>query len=305
MTVFIADIASYQAGLNLSALTDCVAVEVKCTEGATYANPDYAGWVAQGHSDGLPLLAYHYVDGSAASAQATNLKSHISDSSLRVMFDAEKGSVDLPHTLAVVDASVAAGLSPRFLYLPRWFWQQIGSPDLSGPLGSRGLLLINAAYPSSNTGTAAALYPGDNAAGWEPYGGVTPTLYQFTSTALEGGQKVDVNAFRGTRDGFLTLLGGSSSRITDPAPSAPAWPGVDFIYKPGVRLVASTAVKTWQTQMRNRGWTITADGLYGPGSETVCRAFQQDSNAHGWPLTVDGVVGPKTWAATWERPVTR
>ncbi|GAA2449656.1 hypothetical protein GCM10010191_79230 [Actinomadura vinacea] len=58
-------------------------------------------------------------------------------------------------------------------------------------------------------------------------------------------------------------------------------------------------VRRWQTQMRERGWNITADGDYGPISQRLCKNFQRE---HGLP--VDGIVGPNTWKATWEAPST-
>ena len=51
--------------------------------------------------------------------------------------------------------------------------------------------------------------------------------------------------------------------------------------------------------MRQRGWTIDADGAWGPQTEKVVRAFQAEKH-----LTVDGKVGAKTWAAAWSEPVT-
>jgi hypothetical protein len=58
-------------------------------------------------------------------------------------------------------------------------------------------------------------------------------------------------------------------------------------------------VRTWQQKMAARGWAISADGMYGPQSDRVCRQFQAEKN-----LTADGLVGPQTWAATWNAPVT-
>ncbi|TDD94173.1 peptidoglycan-binding protein [Actinomadura rubrisoli] len=57
-------------------------------------------------------------------------------------------------------------------------------------------------------------------------------------------------------------------------------------------------VRTWQTQMRKRGWRVNVDGAYGPSSESVCRAFQEEKG-----LGADGIVGPATWRAAWEAPV--
>lgn len=50
----------------------------------------------------------------------------------------------------------------------------------------------------------------------------------------------------------------------------------------------------WQNQMHARGWTISADGHWGPQTDNVCRLFQAQKY-----LQVDGQVGPRTWAAAW------
>ena len=55
------------------------------------------------------------------------------------------------------------------------------------------------------------------------------------------------------------------------------------------------AVRSWQQQMRNLGWTIAVDGNYGPASRAACVAFQ---SAMG--LEPDGEIGPQTWGATFE-----
>jgi hypothetical protein len=59
-------------------------------------------------------------------------------------------------------------------------------------------------------------------------------------------------------------------------------------------------VRTWQQQMRSRGWKLAADGCYGPESEATCRQFQSEKG-----LEVDGDVGPKTWRAAWSAETTR
>ena len=110
----------------------------------------------------------------------------------------------LANVLAYVDAAHSTGLNLKLVYLPRWYWSQLGSPDLR-PLADRGLHLVSSAYPGGR-GTAAQISPGDNAAGWSPYGGMTPTLYQFTDAASEAGQLVDVNAFRGSLADLTAIL---------------------------------------------------------------------------------------------------
>lgn len=94
-----------------------------------------------------------------------------------------------------------------------------------------------------------------------------------------------------------TGTGGGTPPTPTPSPGkGPRWPG-RYITQPPI--MHGNDVKTWQAQMRKRGWRLTADGAYGPASEAVCRKFQAEKR-----LGVDGVVGPKTWAAAWTAPIT-
>lgn len=297
MTLFLADIASYQGGLALSQLRpDCVGVFVKATQGTTYVDPYYAGWREQAQAAGLIFVAYHYVTTEDPAAQAGHIATTVADPNKPLMFDVEQASGNVVHTLAVIKACKDAGLNPRVLYLPKWYWEQIGSPNLA-PLGEY-VALTSSAYPTSRPGTPAGLYPGDSAAGWASYGGVTPTFYQFTDAATEGGQQVDMNAFKGSLEDLRTVLG-----LSAPTQIYPPYPGYDLVYTPGHVELHTNDVSVWQKRMHDRGWAITVDGWYGPKSQAVCKAFQADSSAHAWPLAQDGVVGPLTWKASWLRPV--
>ena len=93
---------------------------------------------------------------------------------------------------------------------------------------------------------------------------------------------------------------GDPTKETAPRPEgvkAPKWPGRYLSYSSGVP-TAGHDVKTWQRQMRNRGWSIAVDGTYGPQSRGAAIVFQQEQK-----LQVDGIVGPATWKATWEAPI--
>lgn len=47
-----------------------------------------------------------------------------------------------------------------------------------------------------------------------------------------------------------------------------------------------------QELLRDRGYTISPDGIFGPYTESIVRQFQRDNG-----LTADGIVGESTWAA--------
>jgi GH25 family lysozyme M1 (1,4-beta-N-acetylmuramidase) len=77
-------------------------------------------------------------------------------------------------------------------------------------LAGLGYPLWNARYPVSGTGAASVIYEragGDSGKGWTAYGGQTPAIWQFTSSATIAGQTTcDANAFRGTLAQLTALL---------------------------------------------------------------------------------------------------
>jgi len=86
-----------------------------------------------------------------------------------------------------------------------------------------------------------------------------------------------------------------TTKPTEPEPiKVPPWPE-RLITQPPV--MKGTDVRTWQTQMKARGWNIAVDGVYGPDSERVLRAFQAEKG-----MVVDGVLGPVSWRAAWTAP---
>lgn len=105
---------------------------------------------------------------------------------------------------------------------------------------------------------------------------------------------------------------------TDAVPEkAPAWPlGETYFIGPEGGPLESVSghhgnrehVRRYQQRLKDRGWTITADGLAShkgeqvpTASETgkVTRAFQREK---GLPAT--GLPDARTWAAAWEAPIT-
>jgi hypothetical protein len=242
VTIFGPDVSSFQNGLDLSRLAAASFVIAKTTEGTYYTDSGYQGWRQQAARLGKPFVWYHFLSGEDAHAQAAHTAANVGDTSLPGMLDVEPAgsfSPTLSQTIAYVDAARSAGLALRLVYLPRWYWQQIGSPDLS-PLSARGLSLISSSYPGGSGGPAQ-LYPGDSAAGWQAYGGLTPLLYQYTNQASDGGMNLDYNAFRGTVTDLLTSLGASTMGTIPPSISQ-KWPELAGDFPPNATFTDESAL---------------------------------------------------------------
>jgi hypothetical protein len=234
VTIFGPDVSSYEAGLDLSKLADASFVFAKASEGTYYTDASYQGWRRQAASLGLPFAWYHFLSTEGAAAQVAHTKACIGDVGLPGMLDFEPTPTMRPtlsQALAYADAAHAAGLNLRLVYLPHWYWQQLGSPSLSG-LTSRGLYLVSSNYPGG-TGNPERLYPGDSASGWQPYGGVTPLIYQYTDKASDGGKTEDFNAFRGSVAQLRAYLGAATPTTTTggamstiPATIGQKWPEI-------------------------------------------------------------------------------
>lgn len=119
---------------------------------------------------------------------------------------------------------------------------------------------------------------------------------------------------QGHRDGYATSCPGEpvyrwvkagaprpvSAPLPNPAPPAkasfPAWPG-HYLSKGS----SGSDVRTFQNQMRKRGWALDADGQFGPKTDAVVRSFQREKFG---TKGVDGIVGKLTWNAAFTLPVT-
>jgi len=82
-----------------------------------------------------------------------------------------------------------------------------------------------------------------------------------------------------------------SARLAGSAPGGstpPPFPG--RIMTNRTPMMRGDDIRRWQQRMRDRGWTIAVDGIFGPQSSGVAREFQRR-----FGLQVTGQVGPQTW----------
>lgn len=194
MTIFYPDISSFQAGISLKG---ALAVCAKATQGAGYTNPDYARAKSNAAANGTFFFAYHFLMAGGGAAQAAHCYSVARKTPL--MLDVEVDGTSRPSIsdlTAFADAFRKLGGVIHLVYLPRWYWQEIGSPSLA-PLKSRNLHLVSSVYTAYTDAASGA--------GWQPYdwgsGKLDPIIWQYTDALSFNGQTVDFNAFRGTHPG--------------------------------------------------------------------------------------------------------
>jgi hypothetical protein len=122
---------------------------------------------------------------------------------------------------------------------------------------------------------------------------------QHANLGPGGGNHSDCGLGRFPMDEVIRRMGGQPGTPPSQPPPSGAAPPLHVDYFGTAHNSTCPDVRTWQGQMGNRGWSISADGIYGPQSEGVCRQFQAEKG-----LGVDGLVGPQTWGAAWTAPIT-
>lgn len=196
------DISNHQGDMDLARVKaeGFDFIWCKVSEGSGYRDPFWPQNRDRARAAGLILAGYHYVRTGDPAAQARLFVDHLGDTSIPAMLDFEDGSGDITQFWAVKAEVEKLGVRVSLSYIPDWYWERIGKPDLSKVPG-----LISSEYVSG-TGYASVLYPGNQSGFWKAYGGRTPDVLQFTDRALVAGKSVDANAFRGTPDQLRALL---------------------------------------------------------------------------------------------------
>ncbi|MFD3748319.1 glycoside hydrolase family 25 protein [Nocardia sp. NPDC058633] len=284
------DISGWQAGIDLGRVEaeSFEAVIVKATEGSEYTSPEYAEQKAGATRAGLRFMAYHYILASVPAVEQVDRFAAVEpDRSVPVMLDHENRSGGVDVLRAVHAEFVRRGYTVALIYIPRWYWQKIGSPDLSGlpPL-------MASAYGTDQPGYASALYPGNNADGWAPYGGNVVAILQFTQRAHVAGRQIDAWAFRGSADELAALFTATPKESTMSEAQAvatqmvgPNWQGFEILGRavetdPERDRYLTEAVAAILSQLAGgpnfEGWPQLGDG---ENSETPARTLV-DGIAH-------------------------
>jgi hypothetical protein len=156
---------------------------------------------------GLLVCGYHYIDTSPPAAQARNCAGWLGDLNIPIALDHERGGGDVNQLRVVLNTFRAQGMRVALTYCPPFYWREIGSPSLAG------LPPLWKARYFTTGGTPQQLYAKTPANYWDGYGGLNPVMLQFTDGASLAGQRVDANAFRGTRAELAALFGSGGGGV--------------------------------------------------------------------------------------------
>lgn len=175
----------------------------KVSEGNYYEDPFWQPVKQACQEAEIPVLGYHYVTTNDGNSQAQTYLAN--GGLLNSMFDWEANGGNLENYYAVANAFNSNNVKVGVGYCPQWYWNEVGGGDLT-----QAGALVSSAYPGGS-GYASTIYygaGGDTGEGWNPYGGVIPTCWQFTDQALIAGLSMDCNAFKGTIDQLSQLFSG-------------------------------------------------------------------------------------------------
>lgn len=236
-------------------------VILKATEGSGFVDSQFSNNLVKARAAGLLVAAYHYVRSNVTpAAQVANVK-RVVPPDVPVIPDVEANSgTVMPHTTDFVGQLRANGFRVPAVYIPRWYWNQLGNPVMAGfglpPLWS-------SRYPDNVVGSLGDEYADVPAHYWNGYGGLDVVLLQFTSSARVAGRSpLDGNAFLGTREELAALFGygvplegNMRNLIIGEEPSGKVWVG-DGILRRHV---------TSETELADLRHWITASG----GNATV------------------------------------
>lgn len=186
------DISEHQRGMNISGPPFLV------LRAAFHSTKDKAidEFLASAERNGQLVGCYQWLSPSDIPGQARAGFRH--SGGRPMMMDIEE-RVSPASIIEYANTYRSLGGVCNLVYYPRWKWVENGRPDLA-PLANAGLQLVSSSYTFGNEG-------------WQPYGGMTPVIWQFTGDGkgetrdFNGHTNLDWNRYRGSFDELMNVWG--------------------------------------------------------------------------------------------------
>lgn len=161
----------------------------------------------------IVIGAYLFVnDKFSAAAQADTWLRHVPPG-IPLIIDSEPTpwSGQVWKSQEIVNRVRAAGRPVSLVYMGANMNNQLGRPDIRG----LGTGLWSPHYPDNNGGTASQIYQRVPGSYWHGYGGfgAVSVLQYSQSASIAGNTPTDANAFLGTREDLLRLIGGEDFEL--------------------------------------------------------------------------------------------
>ncbi|MEU0531968.1 hypothetical protein [Amycolatopsis tolypomycina] len=225
------DFSHHQKDIDIGRLpiefTICRTAQAAGGPYATTRDGFYSGHKANALRAGKLFSAYFYLGtGLSAAANAALHAAIEPDRTIPVMLDWEKGSGDGRFLRACVEEFKKLGYFVWSIYGPRWYWDSVGRPDLSGlpPL-------VSSRYADNAPGDWEAEYRSTPEEYWSSYGGNIVRMLQFSSVVrhpVYPSRNTDGDAFKGTRADLAAWWNPNQPNPT-PAPGELSQGGVEIV----------------------------------------------------------------------------
>jgi GH25 family lysozyme M1 (1,4-beta-N-acetylmuramidase) len=314
------DISHYETGIIISdiAAQGKKVVYFKASEGSTVIDASFPQFNPVIRTLGLHTGAYHFAHFYKVSTipdQVTNFLNQIKGQTLdcAIAIDCELASWHDNVDAATVTAQAldwaqrvkAATGAKVIVYANSDFIKEYFTADIKE---------LDAWIADTRNPTA----PGENGI-YETWLG-----FQYSFTGSVGGKVVDLDEFTSA-----ALMPAFTYGVPVPAPQpaqapadngsrpAPAFPlAAGQYFGPeggGVDSISGyhshrDDLRRYQQRMKDRGWNITVDGLYGKVGDKIPQGNTADITGQFQSekgLKVDKLIGPQTWAAAWTAPITQ
>lgn len=211
--IWLADISNHQGDISIEQIVaeGYSAVICKASEGTSFRDGWFDGWIPRIKAAGAIPGAYHFLRAGDGAAQARILHARVADhggpSGFLCALDNE-ADASWETTVAFAETwREISGGHPLLMYTGGWWWRPRGWP------GAELTPYLWHSHYVTGSGYGSALYGQVGEDFWTPgYGGwPQATILQFSSSARVAGQVVDVNAFRGSLTELLALAGITST----------------------------------------------------------------------------------------------